>query len=149
MSSDLTTRPLHLHVNLACYGLGGKQCLLQTWTIASNVLIKVKLVRYDSYKALPVSSVGPSFLVLVLCLSAGLCYPTFGTTGDMQPSRNLIETSAFLFSTALELAEEAGQSLQAVSGESLSSPLFLIFFLCANVGFFFQCVHYFDFFVFS
>ena len=118
-------------------------------TVASNVLIKVKLVRYDSYKALPVSSVGPSFLVLVLCLSAGLCYPTFGTTGDMQPSRNLIETSAFLFSTALELAEEAGQSLQAVSGESLSSPLFLIFFLCANVGFFFQCVHYFDFFVFS
>ena len=102
------------------------------------MLIKVKLVRYDSYKALPVSSVGPSLLVLVLCLSAGLCYPTFGTTGDMQPSRNLIETSAFLFSTALELAEEAGQSLQAVSGASLSSPLFFsLFFFVPMLAFFF------------
>ena len=119
--------------------VGWKQCLLQTWTVASNVLIKVKLVRYDNYRALPVSSVGPSLSVLVLCLSAGLCYPTFGTTGDMQPSRNLIETSAFLFSTALELAEEAGQSLQAVSGASLSSPLFLslFFFLCQCWLFFF------------
>ena len=102
------------------------------------MLIKVKLVRYDSYKALPVSNVGPSLVVLVLCLSAGLCYPTFGTTGDMQPSRNLIETSAFLFSTALELAEEAGQSLQAVSGESLSSPLFFsLFFFVPMLAFFF------------
>ena len=101
------------------------------------MLIKVKLVRYDNYKALPVSSVGPS--LLVLCLSAGLCYPTFGTTGDMQPSRNLIETSAFLFSTALELAEEAGQSLQAVSGASLSSPLFLsLFFFVPMLAFFFS-----------
>ena len=138
-------------MNFACYGLGAKQCLLQTWTVASNVLIKVKLVRYDNYRALPVSSVVPSLSVLLLCLSAGLCYPTFGTTGDMQPSRNLIETSAFLFFTALELAEEAGQSLQAVSGASLSSPLFLsLLFFCASVGFFFfQCIHYFDFFVSS
>ena len=89
VASALTTPPRCLHINLACYGLAGKQCLLQTRNVVSNELIKVKFLTCDDYKAL-VSSVGPSLLVLVLCLSAGWCYPTFSTIGDIQPSKNLI-----------------------------------------------------------
>ena len=88
-------------------------------------------LQRPNHSASRVSSVGPLLLVFMLCLSAGLCYPTFWTTGDLQPSKNLIQTSAFLLSIALELAEEAGQPLQAVSGASLNSPFFLSF-LCRS-----------------